>query len=398
MASGGAQAQYRTRGDEVGPLKSVAFFEPPYSKNAATQWSVRGGYKYLSLLGDLPARARVMLAMSRLPPADDPYRRALEALAVTFVQIDTLDEHRIWAADDLVRDMRRWIGEHRPSVVSNLNGRIIGYNFALAKACEDLRTPYVYRVAGDDIETRGAVFEARGEPFWGTAHHAGLCAQERYAIDAATRIIVMNRKGAGRLTRLGADPHKISICFRGVDRAQFYPAAPAPGRATKFLYVGRRSFEKGYDKLEAVADALLTLAPDIRFTFAGDFEPGERGNRHYRGFVPPADLPSLYREHDALICCSRSEGFPQVLMEAMACGLPSIISESLFSEDFTDGVDALFVGQPWQDVMAATLRLHQDEGLRATLRAGAIARADAEFDEAANQHAYHAVLAEAARG
>ncbi len=373
-------------------MPHIAFFESRYAAHNPQEWALRGSYKYPSLLGDLPRSVQTTILMRDLPPEDDPHRIALTRGKVRFREFDSNDDPRFWLAEELSGEMKRYMTRIGAEIVSNLSGRVMGHNYAIAMSADALGLDYVYRVAGNDIETRGGVFEAEGHSFWGTAAQAVLAMQERMVVDIASRVIVMSRKEARRLERIGARPDRLHVCMRGVDRSHFTPGPEPTGSCSRFLYVGRRSFEKGYDKIEAVAEDFADSHPDIDFTFAGWFEPRREGNRAYRSFVGFADLPALYREQHALVVCSRSEGFPQVIMEAMACGLPCILSASLFGDDFTDGEDCLLVGQDWRDVGEAVARLHGDRALYLKLREGALARAERDFDETLNRAHYHRAL------
>jgi glycosyltransferase-like protein len=61
------------------------------------------------------------------------------------------------------------------------------------------------------------------------------------------------------------------------------------------------------------------------------------------GTVPDADMPALYRSADALVFPSLLEGFGLVVLEAMASGVPAIVSRlAPFVEYLSDG-DCLWV-------------------------------------------------------
>lgn len=374
-------------------MTHIAYFEPAYVAHNQRDWEIRGSYKYPSLLGDLHKQARISLVMRTPPPMDDPHRQRLEnEFGVRFEAIDALDDVDEHAVDMLTEDLSIEIERLAPDIVSTLNGRMIGHNFALANAARATGTEYVYRIAGNDIVTQLAVREAAGRPVSGTAYLATLVAQERYAADVARSIIVMGGTERQRVSRLVANPDKIHICRRGVDRSHFVPRDTAPDQCRKILFLGRNSAEKGIDLIEATAAHLAETRPDIMFTIAGDFSQRSEGNRLYEGFFDYAALPDLYRENHALLLPARSEGFPQVVMEAMTCGLPVILPQTLFNEDFGPEDGAALTGWGAEEVANVIAKWHDDARLFAAERNRALTFAEQHFDESVNGQRYHAVL------
>lgn len=374
-------------------MKHVAFFEPRYLPDAPNVWRVQGGSRYPSILGDLHAHARITIRMSELPPADDPHRLRLEQrFGVSFAAFESIDDAREAALPTLVADYRDAIAEHAPDIVSTLNGQMIGYNFALARAARAEGVDFVYRLAGNDLASRGAVAEAEGRPFYGTALYAGLAARDLYAMDVARAIIVMGEGERARAAGMVADPSKVAVCRRGVDLDHFKPADAPPARCDRFLFVGRDSAEKGIALLERAADLAARERPEISISFAGDFTPRDTPHRRYPGFTAYDDLPRLYRDHHALVLAASSEGFPQVVMEAMACGLPAILPRALFAADFPGEDAALLVDLDAKGIAEAMVWLHDEPARLATMRDAALTRARAEFDERANQPRYRTAL------
>lgn len=371
----------------------IAFFEPSYSAHNARDWEIRGSYKYPSLLGDLHKHAQVTLLMRTLPPGDDAHRIRLEAdYGIRFLAIDTLDDAGEANVEMLVGDYSAAIADIGPDIVSTLNGRMIGYNFALARAAKANGVDFVYRIAGNDIATQIAVREAEGRPVTGTAYQATLIAQERYAAEVARSVIVMGGTERERATQLVSDPQKIHICRRGVDRTHFAPPAEGSAHCQRILFVGRNSAEKGIGLIEGAAEVLMETRPEIMFTIAGDFDERTDGNRQYLGFHGYADLPSLYASHDALLLPASSEGFPQVVMEAMSCGLPAILSHDLFEHDFGSEDGVALVKRNVSDIVEAVCRWHDNQTLFARARTEAISHAEEHFDAAVNGVRYHEIL------
>lgn len=119
-----------------------------------------------------------------------------------------------------------------------------------------------------------------------------------------------------------------TLLFNGVDGATFTHIGPAaqgvPGGRRRVLFVGRFVEKKGLSILRAVA----AMRPDISFLLAGagPIRPWQWGlpNVHDLGPQSAEQLAALYRSADCLLLPSVGEGYPLVIQEAMACGLPVI--------------------------------------------------------------------------
>jgi glycosyltransferase involved in cell wall biosynthesis len=124
------------------------------------------------------------------------------------------------------------------------------------------------------------------------------------------------------------------LIFNGVDTAVFHPASvgeDAPGvhfawppGKKRILFVGRYVEKKGLTVIRALAE----FRPDLSFLLAGSgvLQPSEWGlaNVHDLGPRPQGELAELYRSANLLLLPSVGEGYPLVIQEAMACGLPVV--------------------------------------------------------------------------
>ena len=140
---------------------------------------------------------------------------------------------------------------------------------------------------------------------------------------------------------LGTPERKISVIGNGVDPSRFHrgdrDAARArlalPKDALIVLSVGHMTERKGFDLLiEACArlgrdDVVLVIAGDgpargtlERLAGAIGFEARVR----FPGAVRNEDLPAWYQASDLFALASSREGWPNVLCEAQACGLPAV--------------------------------------------------------------------------
>ena len=90
------------------------------------------------------------------------------------------------------------------------------------------------------------------------------------------------------------------------------------------------------------------------------------------GTVADPDMAALYRAADALALPSTREGFGLAVLEALAAGLPAVVSDlPVFREHLEDGRDCLMTPVGDSGPLAAALvRAMHDEVLRGRLRAG----------------------------
>jgi glycosyltransferase involved in cell wall biosynthesis len=159
------------------------------------------------------------------------------------------------------------------------------------------------------------------------------------AAQAAAYSIGVSKALADRLVELGAPGHKVATLRNGVDPEMFEPQPRdvarrrlgVAGAPTCLLMVGNLVELKGHaiaiEALSRLPDAVLCLVgagPEEGSLKALAVRLQVQDRVRFVGQVPQADLKWWYSAADALLLCSSREGWPNVLLEAMACGTPVV--------------------------------------------------------------------------
>jgi glycosyltransferase involved in cell wall biosynthesis len=163
-------------------------------------------------------------------------------------------------------------------------------------------------------------------------------------LSAADAVVAVSNSLRLRAIELGAAPERVSLIHNGVDTARFRPSDRAAARLALglpeherlVLAVGRLDPVKGLDLLvEAAALVRETEKTPIRFRLLGEGPMRSALARSIRGAslqdrvvlqgaVPSASLGTWYAAADLVCLLSRSEGCPNVIVEALACGRPVV--------------------------------------------------------------------------
>jgi glycosyltransferase involved in cell wall biosynthesis len=170
---------------------------------------------------------------------------------------------------------------------------------------------------------------------------------------------------------------RIVIFPWGVDLKSFSPGSGAKlrkkwGYEDKFVILSMRSWEPIYG-VDVVIKAFLLAAEknrDLRLVLCGNGSQREKINRMIDesnlrdrflslGQVSQAELPQVYRASDLYLSASHSDGSSVSLMEAMACGIPVLLSDIVGNREWVvDGVNGrLFQDGKVQQLVSLILSL-----------------------------------------
>jgi glycosyltransferase involved in cell wall biosynthesis len=208
-----------------------------------------------------------------------------------------------------------------------------------------------------------------------------------------------------RVCALGFERRRARVIPYGVDTSKFLPGEDQetswreqlgiPPTAVVGLSVGRMVTKKGYQVLMETLAEVMALDPALHLVLAGGGDLLEqlesaaspwRDRVHFPGAVLRDALPDLYRAADFFLLPAvhdakgNVDGLPNVILEAMASGLPVVASEiSGIPLAITDGIEGLLVEEksPTQ-LLEALSQLVGDRDRRRQM--GDAARARAERD------------------
>lgn len=161
----------------------------------------------------------------------------------------------------------------------------------------------------------------------------------REAGEMAQRVSVLNNKLFALWEKLHRHVYRTTV---GIDTAIFSPngRGVSPRGKLRVAWIGNS--EKPYKRFDLVRAA--TDIPGVELD-AIDWSPGRPG------LIPHKQIGDFYKAHDVLLCLSDHEGLPTPLLEASACGVPTIVTPVGVTDEFIeDGVNGFVVSQDIAEV------------------------------------------------
>lgn len=143
----------------------------------------------------------------------------------------------------------------------------------------------------------------------------------------------------------GVKENQMFLAPYGVDFNKFEFIQKQPLKSPlKLVYVGQVNYRKGIHHLLKVMDRFDES--QVELYLAGGYskstpiyqEYKSKKNVHFLGFVTRDVLASLYQKSDVFVFPTLGEGYGLVILEALSCGVPCIVS------DLAGGDDAIIEG------------------------------------------------------
>ncbi|MEA2666910.1 MAG: hypothetical protein QOI11_3854, partial [Candidatus Eremiobacteraeota bacterium] len=244
---------------------------------------------------------------------------------------------------------------------------------AALRAAKPLGIPVVQTFHALGVEKKRHQGAADTSPGERVAHEARI-------VREAERIVATASAEIFELLRMGANPRSLKIVPCGVDLDRFTPEGPREERRSDRLrivtlsrLVPRKGIGDVIEALAAVPDAELIVAgggeaPDL----LSDPEAqrlsdlartlGVADRVYLRGRVERPDVPVVLRSADVVVCTPWYEPFGIVPLEAMACGVPVVVSSvGGLVDTVVDGMTGLHVPARAPRQLAHALRSLADE-------------------------------------
>ena len=209
---------------------------------------------------------------------------------------------------------------------------------------------------------------------------------KRWTANRSSCITVVSRAMSDTVAALGVDRAKLQIVPMGCDMRRRFVPPPEKSKRRGLLFVGRLVEKKGLRYLLDAMPHVITRHPEAGLTIVGDGPLKKPLQQHARDigvgehvkFVGPVandSLPAFYQRARALVFPSivsgdgDREGFGLVLVEALGCECPAVVSDLPAMRDIVrDGETALVVSRrSARDIALKVNRILEEPGLQEKL-------------------------------
>lgn len=311
-----------------------------------------------------------------------------------------------WRTVQFDRKLARMLNRHRPDAALIFSD--VGSQFTLP-LCRELGVGSILSMVHGDVREEQQVLarEAESAPDFFRIYLgdgaldltalAWLHERRLRDLELADRILVPSDHIAETLARYGTAREKISVVPYAADTRRFRPdPAKRHDEACTFLFAGGITQRKG---IKYLLEAWRKIRrPGWRLQLLGEIprDPGPLVDYldgvEVLGRVSHADVPAKMAAADVFVFPSLFEGSAVVTYEAIACGLPCVVTPDAGSV-VRDGIEGLLIPPGNVERLAEAMeRLGEDPARRAAMSAAARTRAES-FD----WPRYHRAVAEAAQ-
>jgi glycosyltransferase involved in cell wall biosynthesis len=170
------------------------------------------------------------------------------------------------------------------------------------------------------------------------------------ALRSASRVFSVSASLKRLATEVGLPEAAVLVVGNGVDSQRFRPMPRAEARsalgldeqAQVLVTVGGLVERKGYHRVIACLPGLLAEFPNLHYLCVGSAGPegdfsavleaqvaqlGLGSRVRFLGAMPPEAVRGVVAAADVSVLATRNEGWANVLLEAMACGVPVVATD-----------------------------------------------------------------------
>jgi glycosyltransferase involved in cell wall biosynthesis len=198
-------------------------------------------------------------------------------------------------------------------------------------------------------------------------------------LNRASKVIAVSQSLKEGMVRLGISREKIAVISNGVDTKKFRAVSKGAARdqlclprdQKVILCVGHLTFNKGFHLLIKATASIVQEFPDVHLIIIGDGALRKKLEKQVsemnldpyvslKGSVPHEDLFLWYSAADLFCLASEREGWPNVILESLACGTPVVATR-------TDGIPEIITSEEL-GILTARNELNIADAFRRALR------------------------------
>ncbi|MEM6883874.1 MAG: glycosyltransferase family 4 protein [Verrucomicrobiota bacterium] len=258
----------------------------------------------------------------------------------------------------------RRMAEYFPDYEKKYNIIYACYGFVHRDECRDAKRkgiPVVYHMNSCGHPAYGVDYQQENQKF--QVIHNELADYIVYGSQHAQR---------GAQKYLGQPDVPSQIIYNGVNVDSFIPSKNRSGDRFHILIAGRHDIRHRIEPMLKAMLMILDEYPQVRLTIAGELHAGEgyrdcqresfaaleralpKGTVEWHGAYTQNEAPDLYRSADVLVHLKHMDWTPNVVAEAMACGLPVVYAGNGGMQELVgDAGVGLNVPENWEEIQEA---------------------------------------------
>ena len=241
-----------------------------------------------------------------------------------FIANDNFDR---WVASHLFEtDSRVFVGVETCAQHSFREAKRLGLTCILD--CPQMHPTFLERIYQEAGENLGISIST-------TIDTARMAVRKSMEFQEADCLLVPSEVAKCSFIKAGFSEKKLVVTQLWVDINLWFPETPVsrkPDGPLRVLFIGALGWRKGIPYL---FEAVRRCGRDVRLTLVGsrldELESYLAKNTDLFSWIEPQtkpDLRRIYSDHDIFVLPSLADTFGFVALEAMACGLPVIVSEN----------------------------------------------------------------------